>query len=107
LAPESPARCSAWLQRKGMAVTLIELVREGTSFGNAGSISPTARFPRARNADRSDGSAIRQLTTAAFVPAPARFFGLSAFRAPTGNRCGEAPVRCDRFAPVFEYMSRS
>lgn len=39
--------CAAWLQRKGMTVTLIERAGagEGTSFGNAGSISPTAVMP--------------------------------------------------------------
>lgn len=40
--------CSAaWLQRKGIAVTLIERAApgEGTSFGNAGSLSPTAVMP--------------------------------------------------------------
>jgi D-amino-acid dehydrogenase len=41
------ACCAAWLQRKGMAVTLIERAGPGeaTSFGNAGSISPSAVMP--------------------------------------------------------------
>ncbi|HLS85426.1 MAG TPA: FAD-dependent oxidoreductase [Burkholderiales bacterium] len=41
------ASCAAWLQRKGMAVTLIERDSPGeaTSFGNAGSLSPTAVTP--------------------------------------------------------------
>lgn len=41
------ASCAAWLQKKGMTVTLIErnAPGEGTSFGNAGSLSPTAVTP--------------------------------------------------------------
>lgn len=41
------ASCAAWLQRKGLAVTLIErdAPGEATSFGNAGSMSPTALTP--------------------------------------------------------------
>jgi D-amino-acid dehydrogenase len=39
--------CAGWLQRKGLEVTLIERdgPGEGTSFGNAGSLSPTAVLP--------------------------------------------------------------
>ena len=41
------ACCAAWLQRKNVRVTLIErdAPGEGTSFGNAGSLSPTAVTP--------------------------------------------------------------
>ncbi|MCC6472767.1 MAG: FAD-binding oxidoreductase [Burkholderiales bacterium] len=41
------ACCAAWLQRKGLCVTLIERAGAGeaTSFGNAGSLSPTAVMP--------------------------------------------------------------
>ncbi|MGQ0509209.1 MAG: NAD(P)/FAD-dependent oxidoreductase [Betaproteobacteria bacterium] len=41
------ASTACWLQRKGMKVTLIErdAPGEGTSFGNAGSLSPTAVTP--------------------------------------------------------------
>jgi D-amino-acid dehydrogenase len=41
------ACCAGWLQRKGLSVTLIERDRPGeaTSFGNAGSLSPTAVLP--------------------------------------------------------------
>ena len=41
------ASCAAWLQLKGMQVTLIErnAPGEATSFGNAGSLSPTAVTP--------------------------------------------------------------
>lgn len=41
------ACCAAWLQRKGMAVTIVERIGPGeaTSFGNAGSISPSAVMP--------------------------------------------------------------
>jgi D-amino-acid dehydrogenase len=41
------ACCGAWLQRKGVGVTLIERAGPGeaTSFGNAGSISPSAVMP--------------------------------------------------------------
>lgn len=41
------ASTAAWLQKKGMTVTLIErnAPGEGTSFGNAGSLSPTAVTP--------------------------------------------------------------
>lgn len=41
------ACCAGWLQRKGLAVTLIERDAPGaaTSFGNAGSLSPTAVLP--------------------------------------------------------------
>ena len=41
------ACCAGWLQRKGMDVTLIErnAPGEATSFGNAGSLSPTAVLP--------------------------------------------------------------
>jgi len=39
--------CAGWLQRKGLAVTLVErnAPGEATSFGNAGSLSPTAVLP--------------------------------------------------------------
>lgn len=39
--------CAGWLQRKGWSVTLIDRdgPGEGTSFGNAGSLSPTAVMP--------------------------------------------------------------
>jgi D-amino-acid dehydrogenase len=39
--------CAGWLQRKGFSVTLIERdgPGEATSFGNAGSLSPTAVMP--------------------------------------------------------------
>lgn len=41
------ACCAGWLQRKGFAVTLIEREGpgEGTTFGNAGSLSPAAVLP--------------------------------------------------------------
>jgi len=41
------ACCAAWLQRKDMSVTLVDRAAPGeaTSFGNAGSISPTAVMP--------------------------------------------------------------
>ena len=41
------ACCAGWLQKKGIAVTLIErnAPGEATSFGNAGSLSPTAVLP--------------------------------------------------------------
>jgi len=41
------ASCAAWLQRKGLTVTLIErdAPGEATSFGNAGSMSPSAVTP--------------------------------------------------------------
>lgn len=41
------ACCAGWLQRKGLRVTLIERDGPGgaTSFGNAGSLSPTAVLP--------------------------------------------------------------
>jgi len=41
------ACCAGWLQRKGMSVTLVErdAPGEATSFGNAGSLSPTAVLP--------------------------------------------------------------
>lgn len=39
--------CAGWLQRKGLSVTLVEqdAPGEATSFGNAGSLSPTAVLP--------------------------------------------------------------
>ncbi|MBI3376643.1 MAG: FAD-dependent oxidoreductase [Betaproteobacteria bacterium] len=39
--------CAGWLQRKGFSVTLIDRdgPGEGTSFGNAGSLSPSAVLP--------------------------------------------------------------
>lgn len=39
--------CAAWLQRKGLSVTMVERAGPGeaTSFGNAGSISPSAVMP--------------------------------------------------------------
>lgn len=41
------ACCAGWLQRKGLSVTLVErdAPGEATSFGNAGSLSPTAVLP--------------------------------------------------------------
>lgn len=41
------ACCAAWLQQKGIAVTIVERAAPGeaTSFGNAGSISPSAVMP--------------------------------------------------------------
>jgi D-amino-acid dehydrogenase len=41
------ACCAGWLQKKGLRVTLIErnAPGEATSFGNAGSLSPTAVLP--------------------------------------------------------------
>lgn len=41
------ACCAGWLQRKGLQVTLVErdAPGEATSFGNAGSLSPTAVLP--------------------------------------------------------------
>lgn len=41
------ACCAGWLQRKGLSVTVVEqnAPGEATSFGNAGSLSPTAVLP--------------------------------------------------------------